>query len=77
MTEYLGDRASDSLSGSGAVDHIAFFATDWPQMRDRCNAHGVKYVERTVPALALHQVFIVDPSGVTVELNYPASESGR
>jgi hypothetical protein len=28
-----------------------------------------------VPTLKLHQVFFEDPSGVTVELNFPAAEA--
>jgi hypothetical protein len=32
-------------------------------------------VERTVPSLGLRQVFLTDPSGVTIELNYPAAEA--
>jgi len=28
-----------------------------------------------VPSLGLHQVFVEDPSGVTIELNYPAQET--
>ena len=35
------------------------------------------YFERTVPVLGLHQVFIKDPNGVTIELNFPASEAPR
>jgi hypothetical protein len=30
-----------------------------------------------VPSLGLHQVFIEDPSGVTIELNFPAEEISR
>lgn len=67
---YLGDRAT--AEGSGAVDHLAFTDGDWPDRRARCEAAGITFVERTVPALGLRQVFLVDPSGVTVELNYPS-----
>jgi len=35
---------------------------------------GTLFRERTVPDLGLHQLFIDDPNGVTIELNYPASE---
>jgi hypothetical protein len=33
----------------------------------------VPYRERTVPDLNLHQVFLDDPSGVVIELNYPTN----
>ena len=36
---------------------------------------GLDFRERTVPSLGLHQVFVEDPSGVTIELNYPAAEA--
>ena len=35
---------------------------------------AVPFRERTVPDLNLHQVFLDDPSGVVIELNYPANE---
>lgn len=71
---YLAERGEGP--GGGALDHIAFLAEDWPKLRSRCERMGVAYVERTVPLLGLHQVFISDPSGVIVELNYPAREGG-
>lgn len=71
---YLGDRDEASLQGSGAVDHVAFFATDLPAMMARLQAAGVAWRERTVPGVGLHQVFLDDPSGVMVELNYPVAE---
>lgn len=73
LEDYLGAR-SDS-AGEGALDHVAFLASDWPALRDRCRAHGVIPVQRRVPALGLLQVFLRDPSGVTVELNFPAVEA--
>jgi hypothetical protein len=30
--------------------------------------------ERTVPNIGLHQLFLDDPNGVVIELNYPAAE---
>ena len=72
--EYLGERDVSGLVGSGAIDHIALVATDLEGMRSRLAKLHVDFKERTVPALGLHQVFVVDPSGITLELNYPASE---
>ena len=75
LKEYLGDRDPASLKGTGTVDHMAFRATGLQQMRARLATHNVAHRERTVPSLGLHQVFLEDPSGVTIELNYPADEA--
>ncbi|MBI1196558.1 MAG: glyoxalase [Phenylobacterium sp.] len=69
LSAYLGDRGGGT---GGAVDHVAFLADDWPRLRARLTRLGVDFVERTVPALGLRQVFVTDPSGVVVELNYGA-----
>ena len=75
LIDYLGDKSPDSLKGSGALDHIAFNATGLAEMRATLKACGIEYRERTVPDLGLHQVFVADPSGIVIELNYPAAEA--
>ena len=74
LKEYLGDKDESTLHGSAAVDHIAFIASDLSDMHRRLKQGGLPYRERTVPGLGLHQLFVDDPSGVTIELNYPADE---
>lgn len=69
---HLIEQRDAARQGSGSVDHIAFHATDWPGMRQRCDALGVPYQVQHVPSLNLIQVFLEDPSGVTIELNYPS-----
>ncbi|KVU54927.1 MULTISPECIES: VOC family protein [Burkholderia] len=73
LAAYLGDKALPA-SGTGTVDHIAFLATGVEAMWDTLRAEHVAWRDRTVPSLGLHQVFIEDPSGVTIELNFPAAE---
>ena len=75
LKDYLGDRDLESLQGTGTGDHMAFTATGLADMRARLVEHGVAFRERTVPSLGIHQVFFEDPSGVTLELNYPAAEA--
>jgi catechol 2,3-dioxygenase-like lactoylglutathione lyase family enzyme len=76
LVDYLGDVDIEKLKdGTGTLDHIAFLATGRDELVARCAQHGVVIRERTVPSLGLHQVFMEDPSGVTIELNYPASEA--
>ncbi|AQV97929.1 glyoxalase [Cupriavidus necator] len=73
LSAYLGDKSLPA-SGTGTLDHIAFLATGVRQMWETLRAEGIPWRDRTVPSLGLHQVFIEDPSGVTIELNYPATE---
>jgi len=73
LTAYLGDKDLPE-TGTGTVDHIAFLATGVTTMWQTLRAEGIAWRDRTVPSLGLHQVFIEDPSGVTIELNYPAEE---
>jgi catechol 2,3-dioxygenase-like lactoylglutathione lyase family enzyme len=75
LKDYLGDRDLGSLDGTGTVDHMAFAATGLADMRACLQRRGIPYRERTVPSLGLHQVFLEDPSHVTIELNYPAAEA--
>ena len=64
--------AAPEAQGTGSIDHIAFTATDHAGVVARLEAAGARIRERTVPMLGLRQVFVDDPNGVTVELNFPA-----
>lgn len=74
LKQYLGDRDVSSLHGTGAVDHIALMAAGLEAMLAHLKRLGVPYRERTVPAIGLHQLFLDDPCGLVIELNYPADE---
>lgn len=74
LKKYLGDRDENSLAGSGAVDHVAFFVTGLADTLKKLQDAGIEGRERTVPLLGLHQVFVDDPNGIVVELNFPAAE---
>ena len=74
LKKYLGERDPSSLYGSGAVDHIAFFATGLEEKISLLKALKISYRERTVPVIGLHQIFLDDPNGIVIELNYPATE---
>lgn len=75
LTKYLGVKDPASLHGSGAVDHLAFRASGLAAMRARLDKSRSRYFERTLPQFGLHQVFVKDPNGVMLELNYAADEA--
>ena len=78
LRDYLErrDRARDGAAGTstGSIDHIAFEATGLQDMIATLKQHGISAQHRKVPNLDLHQVFVIDPNGIRIELNYPAHE---
>jgi catechol 2,3-dioxygenase-like lactoylglutathione lyase family enzyme len=70
LTGFLGEKSAHSVQGTGPMDHIAFHATDIAAMYQTLNLCQIPFRERRVVGLPLHLLFIEDPSGVTIELNY-------
>ncbi len=70
---YLGQQ-SDAIHGSGVVDHVAFRATGLREMMANLQKHGVKFHKRMVNDQGLFQLFMLDPNGVKVELNFSNDE---
>ena len=64
-------RGEKKFDDTGRFDHIAFAATDIDQVRARLEAKKVKFRENTVPRTGAKQIFLHDPDGVGVELNFP------
>ena len=69
---YIGKK-DDVKSGSGAIDHVAFNADDIEGMKSKLDKISMEYTHRKVPGLPLEPLFIMDPDGVKVELNYATS----
>ena len=64
------------IGGStGPVDHIAFNGSDIDAFVGRFEAVGLEFNRREVPGFDLHQLFVKDPDGVTIELNFWAKKS--
>lgn len=74
LNQYLGERDNKGLHGSGALDHVALYMTGLSDMLNKLKKLAVPFREREVPGLGLHQVFLDDPNGIVIELNYAAAE---
>lgn len=57
---------------TGHLDHIALACTGLEAMLERLASRGIPYRADHVPALGQTQLFIEDPSGLRVELNFSA-----
>jgi catechol 2,3-dioxygenase-like lactoylglutathione lyase family enzyme len=71
---YLGQE-SQATRGSGVIDHVAFRATGLAETLAHLDRLGIAYQERQVDHQGLYQLFLLDPNGVKVELNFAAAEA--
>lgn len=71
---YLGQQ-SEATHGSGVVDHVAFRSTGLGETMAHLRAKGVAFTRRRVDDQGLFQLFLLDPNGVKVELNFAAKEA--
>ena len=73
--KYLGQQSA-AVSGSGVIDHMAFRCTGLSDMMEHLTRQSVSFTRRMVNDQGLFQLFLMDPNGVKVELNFSNSEVG-
>ena len=56
------------------IDHIGFRTTGLYEMIDHLKKHNIDFKERQVDDQGLYQLFLFDPNGVKIELNFANSE---
>jgi catechol 2,3-dioxygenase-like lactoylglutathione lyase family enzyme len=59
---------------SGVVHHVAFASRGFDSMKQRLESKKMPYDARQVPGGDLWQIFVDDPNGVMIELNYEAAK---
>ena len=69
-TKEVGIPVSSRAKSTGAVDHIAFNASGFDEVRARLQARGLTINENVLDEIGLRQLFIYDPNGVPIELNF-------
>ena len=57
---------------SGVVHHVAFVSRGFDGMKQRLTSKSMPFEARQVPGGDLWQIFVNDPNGVMIELNYEA-----
>src|SRR5256885_17123203 len=55
---------------AGVVDHIAFLATEPGNFIRHFKERGIDFQPRSLPEFDPYQIFIKDPNGLTIELNF-------
>ncbi len=63
-------RAFEPAQGSGAVHHVALACAGFAATRDRLKSLEVEFTEADYPRFNLRQLFVTEPNGILLELNF-------
>ncbi|WP_221937262.1 VOC family protein [Novosphingobium aerophilum] len=66
---HFREKAADTAS-TGAIDHVALRCSNRPAMKARLDGAGIQYAEADHITPGLAQIFLMDPHGVALELNF-------
>ena len=66
----FASRDQDRDDNTGAVDHIAFRCKGISDFISRFRQYGQSFKTNEIPDFDLKQLFVKDPNGVTIELNF-------
>lgn len=72
-TEYkarVGTPVPQQTVDTGAIDHIAFNATDFAATTALLESRGIDFRRNDIRDFGLKQIFVQDPNAVTLELNF-------
>ena len=67
ITPKKGDGRSLQKS---SFDHVAFKAGNYEGVLKKLKALDISFEEKPIPGMAAHQIFLRDPAGNRVELNF-------
>jgi catechol 2,3-dioxygenase-like lactoylglutathione lyase family enzyme len=82
MIHVMAGSAAYDLEGKfrpvgGCVDHISISAEGFDGYAERFTKHGLQWREFAVPEADIVQLFVRDPNGILIELNFTASKEGK
>ena len=67
ITPKEGDGRSLQKS---SFDHIAFKTTNYQEVLKKLQSLSIPFEEKSIPGMTVHQIFLRDPAGNRVELNF-------
>jgi catechol 2,3-dioxygenase-like lactoylglutathione lyase family enzyme len=67
ITPKEGDERSPQKS---SYDHVAFRAGNYLDVLQKIKSFNIPFEEKPIPGMTAHQIFLRDPAGNRVELNF-------
>ncbi|MBU6463146.1 MAG: VOC family protein [Bradyrhizobium sp.] len=72
----ISQTSEQQKPDSGVVHHIAFASRGFCGMKERLQSMSLPFDVREVPGVDVWQIFVTDPNGVVIELNYDTAKEG-
>ena len=72
--KYVGQQ-SEASTGTGVIDHIGFRTSGLHEMIEHLTKNKISFTERQVNDQGLYQLFLFDPNGLKIELNFANAEA--
>jgi len=69
-THYFGTTPRSARDNAGVVDHVAFRGAEPEALWRRLEDFGLPARTRYIAEIALLQIFVADPDGLMLELNF-------
>ena len=67
---FHGDRHAVPAADTGPLDHVALRCEGFAAMREKLTALGLEHKANDRQMAGLRQIFVPDPNGVVIELNF-------
>jgi len=63
-------EGDDRSSQKSSYDHVAFKAGNYLDVLQKIKSLNIPFEEKPIPGMTAHQIFLRDPAGNRVELNF-------
>lgn len=71
------DAVQAGMPAAGLIDHVAFACSGFREMCDKLASRSIRYKIMELPTLGQKQLFLRDPLGNGIELNYKDSDGAE
>lgn len=61
----------ERLRDTGSIEHVALQCVGYERLKKRCEQRGIPLRTNFVQRSGVRQIFLQDPNGVLLELNFP------
>ena len=67
---HLNENEQSRPGGTGPIDHVAFETEGYERVASKLTERGVAFQAKELPDFRIRQIFVHDPNGVKLELNF-------